>query len=153
MLIYLHSVSPHEMCEYRTLSIIRSSSPKVFIGKGVLKICSRFTGEHPCWSVISIKLQSNIIQITLRHGCSPVNLQPFFRIPFYKNTSGGVLLNHVWCSFLRKWVNFKSCLLQKKFHHNLLCIMCSFRFTGLTRCRLRSYWCVHVYTYCHPKNQ
>ena len=29
------------------------------LGKGVLKICSKFTGEHPCRSVISIKLQSN----------------------------------------------------------------------------------------------
>ena len=22
--------------------------PEVFLGKGVLKICSKFTGEHPC---------------------------------------------------------------------------------------------------------
>ena len=43
----------------------------MFLEKGVLKICSKFTGEHPCGSVISIKLQS---KITLRHGCSPVNL-------------------------------------------------------------------------------
>ena len=27
---------------------IRSSHPEVFLGKGVLKICSKFTGEHPC---------------------------------------------------------------------------------------------------------
>ena len=33
---------------------------------GILKICSKFTGEQPCWSVISIKLQSNIIEIALR---------------------------------------------------------------------------------------
>ena len=26
----------------------RSSHPEVFLGKGVLKICSKFTGEHPC---------------------------------------------------------------------------------------------------------
>ena len=31
----------------------------MFLRKGVLKICSKFTGEHPCQSVISIKLQSN----------------------------------------------------------------------------------------------
>ena len=31
-------------------------TPEVFWVKGVLKICSKFTGEHPCWSVISIKL-------------------------------------------------------------------------------------------------
>ena len=26
----------------------RSSHPEVFLGKGVLKIYSKFTGEHPC---------------------------------------------------------------------------------------------------------
>ena len=31
--------------------------------------CSKFTGEHPCRSAISIKLQSNFIEISLRHGC------------------------------------------------------------------------------------
>ena len=34
----------------------RSSRPEVFLEKGVLKICSKFTGEHPCRSVISTKL-------------------------------------------------------------------------------------------------
>ena len=29
---------------------------------------SKFTGEHPCLSAISINLQSNFIEITLRHG-------------------------------------------------------------------------------------
>ena len=29
----------------------------MFLRKSVLKICSKFTGEHPCRSVISIKLQ------------------------------------------------------------------------------------------------
>ena len=51
----------------------KSSNPEVFLEKGVLKICSKFTIEHPCRSTISIKLQSNFIEITLRHGCSPVN--------------------------------------------------------------------------------
>ena len=36
--------------------IYRSSHPEVFLKKGVLKICSKFAGEHPCQSVISIKL-------------------------------------------------------------------------------------------------
>ena len=31
-----------------------------FLGKGVLKICSKFSGEHPWQSGISIKLQSNL---------------------------------------------------------------------------------------------
>ena len=35
---------------------------------------------------------SNFIEITLGHGCSPVNLLHIFRIPFPKNTSGRLLL-------------------------------------------------------------
>ena len=69
------------------------SHPAVFLGKSVLKICSKFTGEHPCWSVISITLFCDFIEITLRHECSPINLVLIFRIPFHKNTSQGMLLN------------------------------------------------------------
>ena len=46
----------------------------MFLGKRVLKLSSTLTEEYPCRSVISIKLQSNFIEITLWHGCSPVNL-------------------------------------------------------------------------------
>ena len=38
----------------------RSSHLEVFLRKGVLKICSKFTGEHPCQSVISIKINFSI---------------------------------------------------------------------------------------------
>ena len=37
------------------LEVDRSSPSKVFLREGVLKICSKFTGEHPCRSAISIK--------------------------------------------------------------------------------------------------
>ena len=78
----------------------RNSRSEVFLRKGVLKICSRFTGEHPRRSVISIKLLClnllcNFIEITLRHGCSPVNLLHIFRTSFTKNTSGLLLLNQI----------------------------------------------------------
>ena len=72
--------------------IARSSPPQAFLQKVVLKICSKFTGEQPCRSVISIKLQSNFIEITLRHVCYTVNLLHVFGTPFYKNTYGGLLL-------------------------------------------------------------
>ena len=65
----------------------RSSRSEVFLGKGVLKTCSKYAGEHPCQSVISIKLQSDFIEIAPRHRCSPVNLLHIFRTPFLKNTS------------------------------------------------------------------
>ena len=43
-------------------------------------------------SVISIKLLYNFIEITLRHGCSPVNLLYIFKTLFPKNICGGLLL-------------------------------------------------------------
>ena len=70
----------------------KSSPPEVFLGKGVLKTCSKFR-ENPCRSAISAKLLCNFIEMALRHGCSPVNLLHIFRTPFPKNTSGGLLLS------------------------------------------------------------
>ena len=52
-----------------------------------------FTGEQTCQNVISIRFQSNFIQITLRHGFYPVYLLHVFRTSFPKNISGGLLLN------------------------------------------------------------
>ena len=46
----------------------RSSGPQVFLRKGVLKICNKYTGEHPCRSVIWIKLLCNFIEIPLSMG-------------------------------------------------------------------------------------
>ena len=52
---------------------VRSNAPQVFSGKGAPKIRNKFTGEHPCESVISIKLLCNFIEIILGHGCPSVN--------------------------------------------------------------------------------
>ena len=71
--------------------LFRSSPPELFLRKGFLKICSKFTGEHSCWGVISINLLCIFIEITLRYGCPPVNLLHILRTPFYKNTYGGML--------------------------------------------------------------
>ena len=81
-----------QIWQFKLAGVFRSCSPEVFLRKSVLKIYSRFTGEHPCRSVISIKLLCNFIEITLRHGCSPVNLLHVFRTPFTKNTFGWLLL-------------------------------------------------------------
>ena len=70
----------------------RSRRPKVFLQKGILKICSKFTGEYPCGSKISINLQSSFIEITLRYGCSPGNLLHIFRTPVPIHTSGRLYL-------------------------------------------------------------
>ena len=63
--------------------------------KDVLKICSKFTGEHPCESAISIKLLCNFIEITLQDLRSPVNVLHFSEHLFPKNTSGSLIL-HLW---------------------------------------------------------
>ena len=76
-------------------AIIRISPPEVFLGKGVLKLCSKFTGEHSWRSVISIKLPCNFIEITLRHWCSAVNLLHIFGPSLRKNNTGGLLLDHI----------------------------------------------------------
>ena len=47
--------------------------------------------------MISIKCQSNFIEITLRHGGCPVNLLHILRTSFPKNTSEGLLLN-IFCN-------------------------------------------------------
>ena len=55
----------------------------MFLGKGVLKMGSKFTGEDLCRSVISIKLL----------GCYPENLMHVFSEHlFLKNTSERLLL-------------------------------------------------------------
>ena len=74
----------------------RSSRPELFIGKGVLKICCKVTGEHTCQSAISIKLLCNFIEITLWHGYSSVNLLHVFRTSLPKNISGGVASELKW---------------------------------------------------------
>ena len=62
----------------------RSGQSEVFLRKGILEICRKFTGEQPCRSMISIKLFCNFIEIALRLGCSPVNLLHIFRTTIYK---------------------------------------------------------------------
>ena len=79
----------------------RSSHLEVFLGKGVLKIWSKFTGEHPCSSV-------SLIHCTSPYGCSPVMYKiccmPVFRTHFSKNTSGWLLLIY------RLFSTFSSCI-------------------------------------------
>ena len=70
--------------QYSLQRLNRSIHPEVFLEKG--------EKEHPCRSVISIKLPCNFIKITLRHGCSPGDFLRIFRTPFLKNTSGWLLL-------------------------------------------------------------
>ena len=79
----------------------RSSPSKVFLRKGVLKICSKFTGKHPCQSA----------KIALLHVCSPVNFLYIFRTRFPKNTFEGLLLERqlaMECSSSSSWKSWNS---------------------------------------------
>ena len=73
-------LSISQMCNFGE-TIIRSLLREVFLGKGVLKICSKFTREHLC--------QRAIIEITLRHGRSPINLLHIFRTHFLNPIQDG----------------------------------------------------------------
>ena len=44
---------------------------------------------------------SNFIEISLRHGCSPVNLLHIFSSPFLMNTSGRLLLQDASGTYMR----------------------------------------------------
>ena len=61
-----------------------------------------------CGTVILIKLQSNFLEITLRHGYSSVNFLHIFITSFPKNTSGGLLLFFPMCPFDLLWFIRKS---------------------------------------------
>ena len=65
-----------------------SSQTEVFLGESVLELCSRFRGEHPCRSAISMKLLCNFVEIALWDGCSPMGLLHIFGMPSPENTSG-----------------------------------------------------------------
>ena len=61
----------------------------MFFGLDILNMWSKFTEEHLRRNAL------HFIETALRHGCSPVNLVHIFRIPFYKNTSGVLLLINI----------------------------------------------------------
>ena len=75
-----------------SFTLLRISRVGVFLGKGVLKIRSKFTEDHPGRSAISMKLFCNFVEIAVRPGCPPVSLLHISRTPFLKNTSGWLLL-------------------------------------------------------------
>ena len=80
---------------YRLVYNIRSHFNKLIL---VWSAYSKFTGKQSYRSEISITLQSNFIEITLRNGCSAVKLLHIFRAPLYSNTYGGLLLPQVFIS-------------------------------------------------------
>ena len=92
----------------------RSSLLEMFLRKGVLKICSKLTGEHPYRRAISIsmpKCDFNV-EIAIRYGCSPVNLLHIFRTPFLRKSSGWLLM----------YLHY--------FEYQMMCCRCIFKFSN-----------------------
>ena len=58
------------------------------------------------------------IEITIRHGCFPVNLLHIFRTPFLKNTSGWLLLMFALEYIKNKLSITLSCLFINKSYNN-----------------------------------
>ena len=95
---------PQSLLEQSELRYSRSSHPQVLLGKDVLKrrtpmlkykLQSNFIEialRHGCSPVNLLHIFSNFIEIALRHGCSPVDLLHIFRTSFPKNTSGRLFL-------------------------------------------------------------
>ena len=75
----------------------RSSPSEVLLGKGVLKICSKFTGEHPCRSAISIKLQQLYWNCTLAWMFS-CKFAAYFQNTFSQQ--------HLWRAASKSWSLF-----------------------------------------------
>ena len=63
----------------------RSSCQEVFLGKVIFKYAANLQ-ENTHVEIAKPKLQSNFIEIALRHGWSPVNLLHIFRTTFPRNT-------------------------------------------------------------------
>ena len=88
--------------------------------RAVLKTCSKFTGEHPCQSAVSISLLCNFIEVTLRNGCFPVNLLHISKHLFLISPLMGCFwTSHVLTGFHQLWALTSiifSCLLSRSFY-------------------------------------
>ena len=47
----------------KLISQLTEGAFQVFLGRGILKLCSKFKGEHPRWSAISIKLLATLLKL------------------------------------------------------------------------------------------
>ena len=47
----------------KLISQLKEAALQVFLGKGVPKIRSKFKGEHPCQSAVSIKLHATLLKL------------------------------------------------------------------------------------------
>ena len=63
-----------------------------------------FMLERPRWSTTSIKLHGHFVGVTLRRGCSTVDLVVLFGTRFNNTTSGGLLLHTEYLLYIHKYI-------------------------------------------------
>ena len=103
---------------------LRSSHPKVFCKRGILRNFTKFFGKHLCQGLFFNKVAGpgtvTLLKKRLWHRCFPVNYAKFLRTLFLQNTSGGCFCkffkeyarwssrrSFVWCKHCRIWsINF-----------------------------------------------
>ena len=49
----------YEYTFHTKYQLLEAVTSRMSLWKGILKLCSKFIWEHPCWGVISVKLQSH----------------------------------------------------------------------------------------------
>ena len=85
----------------------RSSRPKVFCKKCVLKNFAKFTGKHLCQSLLFNKVAglrpANLLIKRLWHRCFPVNFAKFLRTPFLTEHLRWLLLKKVSLKILQNF--------------------------------------------------
>ena len=77
----------------------RSSPPKVFCKKGVLRNFAEFTGKYLCQSLFSNNVTglrpTTLLKKRLWHKCFPVNFAKFLRTPFFTEHFRWLLLKYI----------------------------------------------------------
>ena len=104
--------------------IHRSSHPEVFLVKVVLKICSKFTGEHPCRSVILIKCFGRLLMAIITFAtCESwdFDIGTCHQHGFFILLQHGVIILNYniitpWLQWVRPWIAFVHYL--KKYLNN-----------------------------------
>ena len=94
---------------WKARTLVRSSRPKVFCKKGVLRNFTKFTGKHLYQSLFLNKVAglrpATLLKKRLWHRYFPVNFAKFLRAPF--------LTEHLWWLLLRIWIQNRNAALIK----------------------------------------
>ena len=95
---------------FLTANICRSSRPKVFCKKSVLRNFAKFTRKHLCQSVLFNKGLglATLIKKRLWHRCFLVNFTKFLKKPFLTEHLWWLLLYLELIFFLRSFLNMTS---------------------------------------------